>query len=437
MELRIEIKNDRQRKAFDALMEQLGPAIDEVKSLTRDVRDVNGRVSGFHKDLSEGKVRPPHLQQRFLEKKGGMHKRVPATKEARAALAASLRVQLSPPGSPRGAAARPRPVSPGRGAAAIDSISRSQAQIISDIMAAGPPIRPGMENAAAALMARDDRVRMAQGLPDPAPAAGALAGEVPCHLNPVLSFAIDAVIVLATCAGSFYLMDVGTSVLSSFFDAFNFQAAAREILMALYTSIKAAGTLVGNAAGVITPIAGGIVSEFVGVATSASHTVHKTWKLAALAAWYRYITLGNSVSDDLNQFVVQPVVGAATTVGGLARGVRTRAQAARDAVVARYAAEVQALPNPVPLTQSITQAAATVQTHRENLKRNLCLLIDRVVNSRAVIKAGEAKAAVDRVLADPEFDLPAVMGRSGGKHRKRTMHKRSKKHHKKSRKHRS
>jgi hypothetical protein len=278
---------------------------------------------------------------------------------------------------------------------------------------------------------------MAQGLPDPAPAAGALAGEVPCHLNPVLSFAIDAVIVLATCAGSFYLMDVGTSVLSSFFDAFNFQAAAREILMALYTSIKAAGTLVGNAAGVITPIAGGIVSELAGVATSAAHTVHKTWKLAALAAWYRYITLGNSVSDDLNQFVVRPVVGAATTVGRLARGATTRARAKAAEVAARYAAEVQALPNPAPLTHSIIQAAATVQTRRENLKRNLCLLIDRVVNSRAVIKAGEAKEAVDRVLADPEFDLHAAVGRSGGKHRKRTMHKRSKKHHKKSRKHRN
>jgi hypothetical protein len=170
---------------------------------------------------------------------------------------------------------------------------------------------------------------------------------------------------------------------------------------------------------------------------SAAQTVHKGWKLAGLVAWYRYMIRGNSVSQDLNRFVVQPFRGAATTVAELARGVRTRAQAARDAVAQQYADEVQALPNPAPLVQSITQAAATVQMHRENLKRNVCLLIDRVANSGAVLSASAAKDALDRVLADPEFDLPAAMGRSGGKHRKRTMRKRSKKHHKKSRKHRS
>lgn len=315
--------------------------------------------------------------------------------------------------------------SPGRAAA-----PRGVNQIIDEInQLADPLIRPGQERAA-------DRARMARGLPSPGPAAGALAGEVPCHLNPVLSFAIDAVIVLATCAGGLYALDTVSGVLANFFTTFGLPDATSALLMALYDTVMSAVRIAGSMATIPAPVVLGTASQLSDVGVSAAQTVHKGRYLLGLGAWYRYMIRGNSVADDLKQFAVRPVRGAVATVAALAHGATTRARAARDAVVNQYVAEVQQLPDSAPLQASMTQAAATVQRHRTEFKRKVCLLIDSVVNSGAVLSAAEAKHELDQVLADPGFDLPAAMGRSGGKHRKRTMHKRSKKHHKKSRKHR-
>lgn len=370
-----------------------------------------------------------------------MHRhKVPASKEARAALAERLAGQHSPPVSPRRGSSPPG--SPGRGAAAMRrgssprraAATRGVNQIIDEInQLVDPLIRPGQERAADRLMAR---VSMAQGLPDPAPAAGAVAVVVDCNLNPVLSFAIDAVIVLATCAGGLYLIDIGTGFLANFFTTFGLPDATSALLMALYDTVMSAVRIAGSTAGIPAPVVLGAASEALRVAMSAAHTVHDARYFLGLGAWYRYMIRGNSVVEDLNRFVVRPLHGATTNVAVLAAGVRTRAWAARDAVVNQYVAEVQQLPDTAPLQASMTQAAATVQRHRTEFKRKVCLLIDSVVNSGAVLSAAEAKDALDQVLADPGFDLPAAMGRSGGKHRKRTMHKRSKKHHKKSRKHR-
>jgi hypothetical protein len=431
MELRI--NNPEQQKAFDELMEQLGPAIDTIEKF--DKRAVAGRIPGYHGALAKGATTPSHWG------KGGMHRHVPATDESRAALAASLRGQLSPPGSPRRGAAAAREAVFDPSTPRTTSVQQKVREI-ERLRASGIPlIRPGQERAAARLMARDDRVLMVRGMPDPDPAAGALAGEVPCHLNPVLSFAIDAVIVLATCAGSLYLIDVGTGFLANFFTAFGLPAATSALLMTLYDALKSAVRLAGSTAGIPAPVALGAASEASRVAMSAAHTVYDARYFLGLGAWYRYMIRGNSVSEDLNRFVVRPAGHVATTVAALARGVRTRAQAARDAVVDRYAAEVRQLPDPNAAMQSVAGFAQTAQGHRNEFKRRVCLLIDRVVNSRMAQGSREFAAAVAEVLADPEFDLPAAMGRSGGKHRKRTMHKRSKKHHKKhhkkSRKHRS
>jgi hypothetical protein len=422
MELRI--NNPEQQAAFNELMEQLGPAINTIEKF--DKRAVAGRIPGYHGALAKGATTPSHWG------KGGMHRpKVPANAESRAALAASLRgQQLSPPGSPRrGAAARRAvfdPTTPRSGMSQIVAeIGRLRASGI-------PLIRQGQERAAAQLMAREDRVRMAQGI-DPDPAAGALAGEVPCHLNPVLSFAIDAVIVLATCAGSLYIIDIGTGFLANFFTAFGLEGATGDLLMALYDAVRSAVRIAGSTARIPAPVALGALSQVSGVGVSAAHTVYEGRYLLGLGAWYRYMIRGNSVSEDLNRFVVQPATGAATTVAALARGLQTRAQAARDAVVDRYAAEVAALPDPNVAMQSAAGFTETAQGHRVEFKRRVCLLIDRVVNSRIVRGSKKFAAAVAEVLADPDLQLP----RHGGKHRKRTMHKRSRKHHKKSRKHRN
>ena len=443
MELRID--TPEQQAAFDDLMKQLAPAIHD---LGETVRQVDGRLEGFYRDFVAGRVVPQHIKERFLEAdtpkgkgKGGMRKvPVPATKEAREALAKSLAGQRSP-GSPRrgsspGAAARPPHFDPSTPVTGPQRVRR-MVEEIEQLSASGVPlILPGKEREVARRMLADERGRMAHGLPSPGPAAAALAGEVPCQLNPVLSFAIDAVIVLATCAGSLYLIDVGTGFLANFFTAFRLEDATITLLRALYDAVSSAVRIAGSMATIPAPVVLGTASETFRVAKSVAHAAYEGRYLLGLGAWYRYMIRGNSVADDLNEFAVRPLGGAATTVAALARGATTRARAARDAVVNQYVAEVEALPNPAPLQASMTQAAATVQRHRTEFKRKVCLLIDRVVNSGAVLSASAAKDALDRVLADPEFDLNSAIGRSGGKHRKRTMHKRSRKHHKKSRKHR-